>query len=216
MTFTPLPASVRRAIRTLAVVFATVAAPSLVVAQTVTVELGPVGGYRVGGGFFEQITGQEVDLDGAPSVGGYLNVRLDEDLFLEIFATHQEANVTVPATASSPETRWDMTVDHWMAGGLREFGAYRRRARPFLTGLLGLTRYATEGDTEIRFTASAGGGVKLMPTPRIGIRLDGRVFGTFVDAEGRAIACTPGICLVGFEADFVWQGEATIGLVIGF
>jgi hypothetical protein len=207
----------RRAIGTLVMaVAASTLVPSRGIAQTVTVEVAPVGGYRAGGGFFEQLTGQEVDLDGAPSVGGVLNVRLDADLFLEIFVTHQRANVTVPATASSPETRWKIAVDHWMAGGLREFGVHRRKVRPFLTGLLGLTRYATEGDTEIRFTASAGGGVKLMPTPRVGLRLDGRVFGTFVDAEGRAIACTPGLCLVGFEADFVWQGEATIGIVIGF
>ena len=84
-----------------------------------------------------------------------------------------------------------------------------------MTGLLGLTRYAAAGDNEIRFTASAGGGVKLMPVPRIGLRLDGRVFATFVEAEGRAIACSPGICLVAFDADIVWQAEFTAG-IIGF
>ena len=34
-----------------------------------TVEIAPVGGYRFGGGFFERVTQQEVDLDGAPAVG---------------------------------------------------------------------------------------------------------------------------------------------------
>ena len=42
-----------------------------------------------------------------------------------------------------------------------------------------------------------------MPVPRLGLRLDGRVFATFVEAEGRAIACSPGICLVAFDADIV-------------
>ena len=63
---------------------------------------------------------------------------------------------------------------------------------------------------------SAGGGVKLMPVPRFGLRLDGRLFTTFVEAEGRAIACSPGICLVAFEADIVLQAEFTAGIVVVF
>jgi hypothetical protein len=185
------------------------------IASAQTVEIAPVYGYRFGGGFFERVTQQEVDLDGAPSVGGVVNVRLGDGLFVEALVTHQEAGVTVPQSAFGPATRWRITVDHYQAGGLQEFFD-RRRARPFLTGLLGLTRYAADGDNEIRFTATAGGGVKLMPVPRVGIRLDGRVFATFVEAEGRAIACSPGICLVAFNADIVLQAEFTVGVVFGF
>lgn len=187
--------------------------PAFAAAQTV--EIAPVGGYRFGGGFFERVTQQPVDLDGARAVGVVVNVPLRDGLFVEALVTHQEAGVTVPESASGPATRWRIAVDHWQGGGLQEFGR-GRRARPFLTGLLGLTRYAAEGDNEIRFTASAGGGVKLMPVPRVGVRLDGRVFATFVEAEGRAIACSPGICLVGFDADVVWQAEFTVGLVVAF
>jgi hypothetical protein len=95
-----------------------------------------------------------------------------------------------------------------MAGGLQEFG--EGRARPFLTGLLGLTRYAAEGDDEIRFVVSAGGGVKLRPLRHVGARLDGRVFTTFADIEGRTIACSPGFCLVTFNADIVQAEFAPI------
>jgi hypothetical protein len=42
------------------------------------------------------------------------------------------------------------------------------------------------------------------------------VFTTFVDVEGRAVACTPGICLGAFDVDVVWQGEFSAGLVVGF
>ena len=83
--------------------------------------------------------------------------------------------MTVPESAIAPAARWRIDVDHFQVGGLQEFFD-RRRTRPFLTGLLGLTRYAADGDNEIRFTASAGGGVKLMPVPRFGLRLDGRLF----------------------------------------
>jgi len=187
--------------------------PASAAAQTV--EIAPVGGYRFGGGFFERVTQQPVDLDGAPAVGVVVNVPLHDGLFVEALVTHQEAGVTVPQSAFGPATRWRIAVDHFQAGGLQEFFD-RRRTRPFLTGLLGLTRYAADGDNEIRFTVSAGGGVKLMPVPRVGIRLDGRVFATFVDAEGRAIACSPGICLVAFDADIVRQAEFTVGVVVAF
>jgi hypothetical protein len=185
------------------------------IASAQTVEIAPVVGYRFGGGFFERVTGQEVDLDGAPSVGGVVNVRLQDGLFVEALVTHQEAGVTVPQSAFGPATHWRIAVDHYQAGGLQEFFD-RRRTRPFLTGLLGLTHYAAAGDNEIRFTVSAGGGVKLMPVPRFGIRLDGRVFATFVEAEGRAIACSPGICLFAFNADIIWQTEFTAGVVVAF
>ena len=183
-------------------------------ASAQTVEIAPFGGYRVGGDFFERVTGQPVDLDGAPAVGAVLNVAMGGGLFFEGLFTHQEANVDVPATTVAPATRWRIAVDHWLAGGLQEFGD--GRARPFLTGLLGLTRYGAEGDNEIRFVVSAGGGVKLQPARRVGVRLDGRIFATFVDGDGRAIACTPGICLLALEVDVVWQAEVSAGLVVAF
>ena len=180
-----------------------------------TVEVAPLGGYRFGGGFFERVTQQPVDLDGAPAVGVAVDVALGNGLFVEALVTHQEASVTVPRGPFTPESRWRIVVEHFQAGGLQEFFD-RRKTRPFLTGLLGLTRYAAEGDNEFRFTASAGGGVKLMPVPRLGVRLDGRVFATFVDVEGRAIACSPGICLGALDVTVVWQAEFTLGVVVAF
>jgi hypothetical protein len=197
----------------LGIVVATACCATSAAAQPV--EIAPVGGYRFGGGFFEQVTQQQVDLDGAPVFGIVVNVPLHDGLFVEALASHQQGSVTVPESAIAPSTRWRIDVDHFQVGGLQEFFD-RRRTRPFLTGLLGLTRYAADGDNEIRFTASAGGGVKLMPVPRFGLRLDGRVFATFVEVEGRAIACSPGICLVAFNANIVWQAEFTAALVVGF
>ena len=184
--------------------------------QAQTVEVTPFVGYRFGGGFFERITGQPVDLDGAPAAGAVVNVRFRErGLFAEALFTHQEARVKFPAGSSLAPASWRITVDHWQGGGLQEFGT-SRRARPFLTGLLGLTRYAAEGDNEIRFAVSAGGGVKLMPVRYFGVRLDGRVFATFADIDGRAVACSPVVCPVVLDADIIWQAEFSAGLVVAF
>jgi hypothetical protein len=183
-------------------------------ASAQTVEVAPFGGYRLGGDFFERVTNQPVDLDGAPVVGGIVNVAIGDGLWFEGLFTRQDARVSVPGSGFLAPTRWRVTVDHWLAGGLQEFGY--GRARPFLTGLLGLTRYGAEEDNEIRFVVSAGGGVKLYALRHLALRLDGRVFVTFADIEGRAIACSPGFCLVAVDTDAVWQGEFTAGLVVAF
>ena len=179
-----------------------------------TVDVSPFYGYRFGGGFFEELTQQPVDLDGAAAAGAVVNVAFRDDLMIEALFSHQEATIVVPARFTTPETRWRLTVQHFMGGGLREFDY--GRARPFLTGLLGLTRYAAPGDNEIRFTVSAGGGVRLFPARRIGVRLEGRSFWTFADVEGRAIACTPGLCITAIDAKIIWQSEFTAGLTARF
>ena len=180
------------------------------------VEVVPFGGYRVGGGFYELVTGQSVDLDGAGSFGVVLDIPFRDDLQIEGFFTHQEARFTLPSALDATRTRWRITVDHYQAGGLRELR--QGRARPFLTGTLGLTRYAAEGDNEVRFSVAAGGGVKLYPLSRLGLRLEGRVYATFVDADGDSLACAPGlgICVGSIDASVVWQAELTAGLIVLF
>ena len=183
-------------------------------ASAQTVEIAPVAGYRFGGGFFELVTGHPVDLDGAVSRGVVLAVPLSTGFQLEGLFTHQQAHVHVPAQGLRPAASWPITVDHWQAGGLQELG--RGSVIPFLTGTLGLTRFAAPGDSEIRVTAGAGGGVKVFPWRYIGVRLDGRVFATFVDADARVGACSNGVCFLSFYADVLWQADFTCGIVFRF
>lgn len=180
------------------------------------VEVAPFGGYRFGGGFYELVSGRSVDLDGAVSFGVVLDIPFRDDLQIEGFFTHQEARFTLPASLDARRTRWRVTVDHLQAGGLRELG--EGRARPFLTGTLGLTRYASGGDNEVRFSIAAGGGVKLFPLERLGLRLDGRVFATIVDADGDSLACAPGlgICVGSIDAWVIWQTEFSAAAVVRF
>ena len=178
-------------------------------------EVTPFIGYRFGGGFFERVTGETVDLDGARAAGAVVNVRVGDGLFVEALVTHQTAEVTVPPGPFAPPVRWRIAVDHWQGGGLQEFGR-SRQVRPFATGLLGLTRYGSEGDDEIRFSVAGGGGVKLMPGRRLGVRLDGRVFATFAYVDAQVLGCGPGVCLAGIRADIVWQAEFSVGLVVAF
>ena len=183
--------------------------------QTVDrVEVTAFGGYRLGGDLYEIASERPVDADGAPSFGVVLNIPFTRETQIEALITHQQADFTVPAAEGGQGARFRVTVDHYQVGGLTELAT--GRARPFLTGLLGLTRYEASGDHELRFSASAGGGVKLFPTPRLGVRLDGRVFATLVDADADVLVCAPGICVGSINAWLVWQAELTTGVVVRF
>jgi hypothetical protein len=65
---------------------------------------------------------------------------------------------------------------------------------------------------------SAGGGVKLFPTRHLGLRLDGRLFATFVDADLAFLACgsSTGTCVLAFRTDVIFQAEFTAGAVLKF
>ena len=168
------------------------------------VEVSPIAGVRLGGDLFEVAAGRPLDVDAAPVVGGTLNVDMGEGLSFEGIYTHQWTN----------EAGLHLTVDQWLAGGRQEFGI--GRARPFLSGLFGLTRYAANGDGELRFTLAAGGGLKVAVQRHLGLRLDSRVSTTFIDAEARTIACGTGTCLAVGNVALAWQIELSGGLVIIF
>ena len=101
--------------------------------------------------------------------------------------TRQRASVSGRPDAFASPAPIAVVIDQYFAGGRQDFGT--GRARPFLTGLLGLTRYAADGDNEIRFAISGGGGVHLAVQRHLGVRLDNRVFSTFVDVDTHGGVC---------------------------
>jgi hypothetical protein len=177
-----------------------------------SVEVSPFGGYLFGNDLFEVAAGRELDVDGAPALGIVVDVPLSSGLQFEAFVAHQEAAATVPFNPFRTPAPARISVDHWQGGALQVFGG--KSVRPFLTGMLGLTRYAVEGDSEIRFALGTGGGVKLFPLRHVGVRLDGRVFATFVDADATVVACRVGSCLLVLHMNVAWQAVFTAGLTV--
>jgi len=196
-----------------ALLAALVLAGSVGRADAQTVQVMPFGGYRFGGDLYEEITGTELDIDGAPAVGVVLDVPLGDGLSVTGLFSRQQARVDVPRPAA-PSERVRLSIDYWQAGGTQEFGV--GRVRPFLVGLLGVTRYGGSGDSETRFSVGAGGGVVMRANRHVGLRLDGRAYAVFVDGEGSTGICAPSICVIGLDVSVVWQAEFTAGLVIAF
>jgi hypothetical protein len=199
-------------LRALAACSLLVSAPPSLSAQSV--EVAPFGGYRFGGDLFELAANRPLDLDGAPVFGAAVDIALSDGLWVEALFTRQQAHVDLSADGLRPGARVRASVDHWLAGGRQDFDA--GRVRPFVTGLVGLTRYGANGDDEVRFAVSAGGGVTLYLTRRLGVRFDGRVFTTFTNVDARAVACGNHTCLVGLNVSVVWQAEFNGGVVLAF
>ena len=94
-------------------------------ASAQTVEVVPLAGYRFNNDLFEFAANRPLDVDGAPVVGGALNVDMGEGLWFEALYTRQQVSVTAPAAASGAPVRLRVSVDQWLAGGTQEFGVGR-------------------------------------------------------------------------------------------
>ena len=178
-------------------------------------EAAPFGGYRFGGDLYEVYTGRPLDFDGGASYGVMLDLFVTPGASVSFLYSRQDARLRVSDPWSRESVSAPAFVEHWHAGGTYEVDA-TRRVRPFLSGSVGLTRYGGAQDTEIRFSAAGGGGVKLMASRHVGVRLDGRVYAVLVDGRFGPTVCGAGACLIDVDVFVVWQAEFTAGLVIAF
>ena len=186
-------------------------APAPAAAQTF--EIAPFGGYRFGGDLFEAAAEQFLDIDGAPVAGAVINVGMWNGLSFEALASTQWADIDVRPHAFDPPVRMRAFVNQFLAGGRQDFG--NRNVRPFMTGLVGLTHYTVNGDDEVRFALSGGGGVRIGADHHVQLRLEGRVYTTFVDVQLESGVCAGG-CVGFVDVSVAWQAEFTAGVVFAF
>jgi hypothetical protein len=176
------------------------------------VQVSPFYGYRFGGDIFEAAAGTPLDVDGAPSFGVSADFFVGNGQSINLLYSRQRARVTIPVPERE-DLDADLTVDHWQVGGAQEVGV--GLVRPFYGAGLGLTYFSGPVDTEVRFSIDVGGGVKLMPTRRVGVRLETRSYLVFVDGEGSTV-CASGLCATRLHVSVAWQIEFTAGLVVAF
>ncbi len=176
------------------------------------VEIAPFGGYRFGGDFLEYLSGTAQDTDGGPAFGAAVDVPLQNGLAVEFLYSRQTAHADL-LTAPGRISRIAASNDHWQVGGFQDLALTPRSiVRPFLTGTLGLTRMSLGGNSEVRFSLGAGGGVKLQANEHVALRLDGRVYVTFADVDASAAICSSGGCITGLHVSTLWQMDFTAGV----
>jgi len=185
-------------------------------------ELTPYAGYRIGGEFESQDGSGNFKLHEGNSVGLIFNIAArDVNTQWEVLYGHQSTSVTTQLTFD-PAARLGLDVEYFQFGGTYMFDSGDDDTRPFIALTAGVTHFGPTlpgVDSESFFSGSFGGGVQLRKTKRIGVRLEARVFATFVDTDG-ALFCHSGpqggVCAIQIHGTALYQWEGSAGVVFRF
>ena len=177
-------------------------------------ELTPHVGYRVGGSFEDEETGESIDLEDHGSYGLIFNIIEKPNTQYEFSWSHQDTSVNLDDSNGNP-FKLDIDIDFLQIGGTYMFEG--DTARPFIVATLGAAHYRSDGESsesDTYFAFSIGGGWKLWPTKRFGLRLEGRYYGTLVDSNSK-IFCTSSStasgCLIQTSGKLISQWELMAG-----
>jgi hypothetical protein len=183
-------------------------------------QLTPFAGYRFGGGFEDRETEVEYELENSPSLGLILNFPSKGNTEWEIYYSKQSTEVDIAGFLPG-ENALNMDVEYLQVGGTYLFKS-SKHAVPYFVATAGATKMDPGGantKSDTFFSAGVGGGWKYFPTSRVGLRLDGRFIGTFVDSNSR-IFCQSGAaggeCAVSTSGKLLYQFELQAGIVFRF
>jgi len=160
-------------------------------AQDAKIEITPTAGYTFSSR--NNWVYADMDLRDNYSAGLALNVRIQQDILLELMYHNvtTDLNTTVyNGLFGSEYYKTPLAVEYYHIGGIREFSS--EKLRPFTSFTLGGTRFRPTGETTVTsdgggssldvknvdtwaFSVSLGGGAKIMFSNRIGLRLQGRL-----------------------------------------
>lgn len=194
----------------------TVAVPTLAAAQTF--EVTPLVGARFGGGFDvdNTTTGStsSVDLGSGASFGVSMGLYRDSFGIYELLYSQQNTDLD----SRDPLLRnVDLDIRYIHVGGTAFFpeeGA--EHWVPYLSLTLGATQLDPSGgyDSETKFSASIGGGMRFPVNDRFAVSLGIRGYMTVLDSDTR-LFCVSGTeqsgCLVKSSGTTFWQGEGQLG-----
>ena len=211
--------SARFQLISVAIVSLSVAVPAAAQNTASTFELTPFVAYRVGGSFSEEDGDGQVDLNESSAEGIMFNIRANPKGQYELLYSRQSTDARTSGFYPGDPTV-DIDIEHYHFGGTYLFDG--QNTRPFIALTLGASRFDpkhAESTAETFFSASFGAGVQLAASRRVGLRLEARVFTTFID-DSSAIFCSSvngsGSCLIRVEGNLLSQWEARAGLVFRF
>ena len=199
--------------------------PAMSAAQESSVELTPFVGARFGGTFESELPSVEpieYEMEDSASFGLILNWRHKTNTQWEVLYSQQasEALYFGPDDPDAPDPEVDVDIHVLQIGGTYLFEG--QRAIPYLAATLGGTHIRTgsgNDQDDTFFSGSIGFGVKLLPASNVGIRLEGRAYGTLVDSDSR-LFCSTGpdqnVCAVQIEGNLLSQFEVFAGVTFRF
>ena len=181
-------------------------------AQAQSVQITPFVGYAFGGSVRDTVLDESRSFDAALDYGGSLSFPISQGWRFELLYSRQATKLSGGGLSPS----FDVTIERYLGGFQEEKG--EGNVRWFGTVWFGATRFVPGlggFDSETKFGAGVGLGVKTFPVKNVGLRFEARGFYTLVKSEGGAF-CANGTCLFAFSGTGLWQGDVSAGLILAF
>ncbi|MEM6796070.1 MAG: outer membrane beta-barrel protein [Acidobacteriota bacterium] len=211
----PQPAAWRRAAAGLLLICTL---PGSAAAEATDWEITPTLAYRADGettGDFSNIF-TNYDIDESESYGLTVERRLTDNLRLELLWNTQSSELRERRSGILMEPEFfvfDLDIDYYHVGLMHQWDP--GNIKPFLVGSVGVTRFApdsSEFESASRFSASVGGGAKFMFSRNVGLRLEGRLYSTWLRSSDE-FYCRASCRNLD---DILFQAEGRAGLIIAF
>jgi opacity protein-like surface antigen len=173
-------------------------------------EITPFIGYQFGGDVstFYQNQYQDVSIDSSENFGLMLNLGLSEMIQLELLYNTQDTT----ANAQRFDDSLGLNIDYWQLSMLWGFSP-ESQINPYVVFGIGGTWLRPDGfDSTSKFSGNIGGGVKIFFSDSIGVRLEGRFYGTYINST--TSYCDPFWCY-GYN-NSLYQFDVSAGLIIRF
>jgi outer membrane protein W len=190
-----------------------------------TVEITPMGGYRVGGSFSAAAASgpegpaADLEVEGSAAWGVHLGFRVATDGEVELLYARQPTQLRTGGLFTGAPV-FDLTLETWQLGGLYLFAEEDARVRPYVGAGIGVTRLLPGPpglQDETRFSASLAAGAKVYLGRHLAFRLEGRGFFTVLESDSNPFCGTgTGHCDVSVTGTAISQGEIRGGIALRF
>lgn len=176
----------------------------------------PFVGYRDGGEFEDSGTGIKLSLSEENTWGIIIDKDAGTGKQAEFYYSHQPTSLNADGIVT-PGALFDLDIDYYHIGGrqLWDMG----KATTFLVATVGATHFDPQSssvESMTRFSIGLGGGVELNATERVGFRLEGRGFATFLKSDEAVFCNGSGSCVVLVDSDVMLQFEVGAGVTFRF
>ncbi|UCF39728.1 MAG: hypothetical protein JSW43_08225 [Gemmatimonadota bacterium] len=199
------------------ITFAILCPPTAGWAQFKRGDVSAIVGYQWGGGL-TTLEGR-IELEPSISYGAEIDIVARPEGEIVILYNRQDTDLKlVGGGAVADSTLFGVAVNYFQVGG-SGVAPLAGPAKPFVALTLGMTWFDPKRSgvsSEWRFSGSLGGGVKVSPTPRIGIRAQARWWFNILTANSQWWCGLPGGCYVSTAGTVVSQGEVSGGLMVNF
>lgn len=171
-------------------------------------------GSQGGGRLQHIVTEDNLQFATTPAQAVIVGAPISGDQDLELFYSRQQTSLEQGGTAVPSTQLFDLDVDYLHLGGTVLSERFHG-LRGFLSGGLGVSRLTPSlggAAAETRTSMSLGLGARWMPTKQMGLRLEGRLFGTLFNSN-TTIFCSGG-CSFSINGDLLTQYGLYAGLVV--